>query len=716
MLPAMSQGKTSQNISLNNNRLADSAVDNRERNLAIAANPNTCPDRLRHLAKSGDRLIRKTVVSNPNTPREILFELGAEFPESLINNPVWDLLFLEDPRLLRDLPLIVQQHLLYQENVPSYLMELIAAGGDFNLRLGLTRHPKTPYLILQKLFKFPEHSLQKAVKLHIKWPEPVQEFFEEIINATLEQQSTKNSTKFTLRSLVEHGLLFDLMGMGNQGNNQQIINEVSHPSLWIGGLQNLRIKIKKNEETFKYDGLNKHQVLEKVFAELSQDFNPTIKKYFTQDSNPSPAIFPDLFSLETSNENPLPPRHKISTLASQAPRRSNVISHLLESIACFFYTPHWLLSLLANGNLSLRRKVLTHPNLPSYILEKLALDPHLLVQRDVAKHPNTPPSGLEILAWVPNSEVRSYVAKHLNTGVFELLALATDTVVKVRWEIAKNPRTPTLALELLALDNDIRVRVEVAKHPNIPPEYSEPLLKDYKFYEKSKNYKFYDKNFAVVNESSEIIEDLKDIMIEKSYEVKSQLFADFEIPFSFLEKLATDPKNRVRQGVVKYRYLPSSLVRQLTQDNDLEIRCSAINHPNLSVSMLKELLCDRNLYNNDDKTYQRVASNYLKHQPKSLPLVLKKIAEYSTDSFERLVVLLHPQILPSALVKNRLSLEWIERYCIAQHPNTPLYTLEELANDGNRIVRAVAWNNLIQRQKLTPYRRHPDDATGDKSG
>ncbi|AFY80668.1 hypothetical protein Oscil6304_0936 [Oscillatoria acuminata PCC 6304] len=733
----MSQGKTSQNIPLETHCLSDAQLECREKMLRIAANPQTPSDSLRDLSYSSDRLIRKTVAGNPNTPRDILFKLGEEFPDALINNPVWELLFLEDPSLTRDLPLSVQHHLLYQEDVPYYLMELMATAGDFHVGLGLARHPKTPYTILQELFKQGQNPLREAVQLHIKWLETPQESLEEIITAVLEHRSSQNSTKITLMSLVETGLFFDLMGRGNPGNNQEI-NEVSHPSLWIQGLKNLRTQKIKEQEIFQDKGLSKNKILENLLSQLSQDYHPTLKKYFSGNSQAYSAIFPDIFLLETSSKNPSPAPPKIPSLASRwlqkfnfipfilesiagsfytphwllsllAKSRFNFISFILESIAGSFYTPHWLLSLLANGNLSLRRKVLTNPNLPGSILEKLAMDNNVLVQRDVAKHPNTPASALEVLAWVPDSQVRSDVAKHLNTGLFDLLTLAIDPVMKVRREIAKNPRTPTLALELLAMDDNIRVRVEVVKHCNVPLSYLESLVNDYNFYIKT--------GVPVVVEPTQMtIEWLKPIIREENFEVKNKIFSIFQIPLSWLEKLATDPDSRVRQGIANYRYLPSFLVHQLTQDTHLGIRCSAINHPNMSVSMLRELLCDRNLYNDSDKIYRQVAFNYLKHNPKGLPLVLKKIADYSTDSFERLVVLLHPKILPSTLAQNWRSLDWVERYCIAQHPNTPSYTLAELVKDGNRIVRTVAWNNLIQRQKPNPLLQHPDNATADNSG
>ena len=56
-----------------------------------AADENTPGDRLRELARNSDALVRQKVAMNPNTPTEVLLDLGAEFPNELIDNPVFDL-------------------------------------------------------------------------------------------------------------------------------------------------------------------------------------------------------------------------------------------------------------------------------------------------------------------------------------------------------------------------------------------------------------------------------------------------------------------------------------------------------------------------------------------------------------------------------------------------------------------------------------------------
>jgi hypothetical protein len=56
------------------------------------------------MPKSKDIKVREAVVGNPNTPVELLFDLGAEFPSRLLANPIFMLLLLEKPDLLLDIP------------------------------------------------------------------------------------------------------------------------------------------------------------------------------------------------------------------------------------------------------------------------------------------------------------------------------------------------------------------------------------------------------------------------------------------------------------------------------------------------------------------------------------------------------------------------------------------------------------------------------------
>ncbi len=65
----------------------------------------TPPERLQEIHKNyPNPEISSALVSNPNTPYDVLWKLGKDFPRELLANPVFDLMLLENPNLLADMP------------------------------------------------------------------------------------------------------------------------------------------------------------------------------------------------------------------------------------------------------------------------------------------------------------------------------------------------------------------------------------------------------------------------------------------------------------------------------------------------------------------------------------------------------------------------------------------------------------------------------------
>ncbi len=74
---------------------------------------------LRELASCGDKTICKAVVSNPNTPTDVLLALGAKFPGQLLENPLFSLLLLENPNFLAQMPWETQYSLYSYHPTPE---------------------------------------------------------------------------------------------------------------------------------------------------------------------------------------------------------------------------------------------------------------------------------------------------------------------------------------------------------------------------------------------------------------------------------------------------------------------------------------------------------------------------------------------------------------------------------------------------------------------
>ena len=149
------------------------------------------------------------------------------------------------------------------------------------------------------------------------------------------------------------------------------------------------------------------------------------------------------------------------------------------SVARNPHTPASALEKLAEYKDSdFRSHVAKNPNTPASVLEKLAGDEHDWVRDKVAANPNTPASALEKLAGNGKPWIRCGVAKNPHTPASVLEKLAGDEDGFVRCYVAANSNTPASVLEKLAGDKDSSVRYYVAKNPNTPASALEKLVGD----------------------------------------------------------------------------------------------------------------------------------------------------------------------------------------------------------------------------------------------
>ena len=250
-------------------------------------------------------------------------------------------------------------------------------------------------------------------------------------------------------------------------------------------------------------------------------------------------------------------------------------------------------------------------------------------------------------------------ANNTKTPVKALSPLATDNDVRVRRLVASNPNTPVNILSQLATDNDDSVRCYVAKNPNTPVNILSQLTKD------------------------------------NNAGVRLHVAFNPNVPVNILSQLATDNNAGIRGCVAKNPKTPVDILSQLATDDDVGVREKVVKNPHIPMSLLEQLLSDRS-----EKVRQFAVARYLAHNPDKLSFVLQHYPKDSQPGFSRSVILFQPQVTTNLLVKNSRSLIWLERFAIAQNLNTPLKTLQILARDGNRIVRAAAKANIHSSHNL----------------
>lgn len=89
----------------------------------VAQNIAASPELLSDLASHTSQAVRKAVTSNPNTSTETLLQLAEDFPQEFLENPVFELLYLENSDFLKDIPFNTLYALLQKENTPNFLLK-----------------------------------------------------------------------------------------------------------------------------------------------------------------------------------------------------------------------------------------------------------------------------------------------------------------------------------------------------------------------------------------------------------------------------------------------------------------------------------------------------------------------------------------------------------------------------------------------------------------
>lgn len=630
-------------------RLQRLATVSKELARIVALNPSTSPEFLRKLGSCNDAITRKNVAANPNIPIDLLWNLGIQFPTQVIDNPIFSLLWLENPNLLQEIPTTTLVSLLKCETIPISILEQVANQSDEELQMAVTMNPQAPVTVLEKLIESKYSEVKQAAQLHINiagemnsgWNEAAREA---ISTTHIDCVNQRNIEKLACRGLI---------------------------SEWM--IEKIERNPKNNDPHFiKIDSNTPIQVLEK----------------WAQDENP--------YTRRAAAQCPITP------------------SNLLEQLA-------------QDKDFYVRQSVARNPNIPVNLLEQLAQAQDENVRSCVAENPNTPKHLLEQLAQAQPDYIRHSVARNPNIPINLLEQFVKDEKSSIRRSVAQNPNIPAHFLEQLALDKRTEVIQEVAKNPNI----SLHILKILFQYRKStiRNLSIDLLNKLMQNSDLELINLVaeerhipvnilqealgfdtgyrREIFNHKTINdliqtVEELVHAHYRCLIQFIAKnpatsvtvlkqLAQNKDNNIRMAVAENPKTPSNLLEQLAEDKDSQIREKIAKNHHTSSNTLEKLAQDGNSY-----VRRAVADN-----PNTPVNIFLKVGlcngQNSAPCFLRFNLLLHPQLPAETLAKNWRSPAWVERYAVAQNPNTPVKALTALVKDANRIVRATAKANLQNR-------------------
>ncbi|GEM_PF-634914 len=727
-------------------RLEELAKINLELARIVAKNANATANLLRYLSSSTDNIIRKNVAGNPNTPTDILWELGREFPQQLLKNSVFSLLLLENPNLLVDIPLVTLQALLKLDEVSSEFLELATSHNDVEVLLTIAMNPKTPKTALQSLTQVQNIEVAEAAGLHVTLAGEMQQGWDEAAWAAMETTNLPRDRQFEIYlwaiSAVPKYLLKTLdtevrLGIAESLNTSEEVLGI----LATDSYSKVRAMVAQNPHT----PIN---IVEQLMGDISDIVREAVA-YHPR----TPLSLHQQFQLQLeATQNPVTCEDILWQLSTSQWMRIRL------GVAAHSNTPANVLLQLANDeDVMVRKAVALNVNSPPEALEKLATDNDAWIGKIVANHPNNPakispnlqkntiydyintarsqgipimplyavydPKLLTAMAESTNFDTRQRVAQHPNTPIHVLEKLADKENNSIQEaalsNLSHNSKTPDTTLQCLAQTSDLKICAAVARHRNISSMTLTQLGKHHRWEVRTivaKNLKtpletliklIQDKHITVreaainnpyapktILEQLSVLKNpntspdtLNELFHSKWVIIRQGVARHPNTNKNLLKQLAEDDISMVRLGVAENPNAPSSLLELLAVDKNDQIVIAVASHENTSLDIVKQLAILGKLGN---PIKQTALKSLINRFPDRISKILADCITSNTPTFTRLLVLLHPSTPREILAQNVYSSSWLERYAIAKNPNTPCNIRAALSCDGNRIVRAAA--------------------------
>lgn len=293
------------------------------------------------------------------------------------------------------------------------------------------------------------------------------------------------------------------------------------------------------------------------------------------------------------------------------------------------------------------REALKKAKIPSQFLEQMAEEKDEEWHLFVAEHPNTPNHILEKYAESSNNKLIYNVAKNPSTSknIFSQIANIDDW--DIQYAIKKNPNTPKPILKSLTSQNNYSVNEYIKNSPTPSSKEIAILAQDCR------------NDFRLAYEDNTPREILKKIALRAdNSRILGHIARHPNSDVEILEILAEDIDYEVRYNVTRNAKTPLHILEKLAEDSDKAVRYTILENPNFTREAFLRLF--------------------------------RKIFGIENYSLGALLLLLTPNASPVFLAENADSILWIERYVIAIHPQTSVETLQILAKDTNRFVRAAA--------------------------
>lgn len=726
-------------------RLKELAQDSRLARL-VAANPNASPDLLLELSHSDDKAVRKACTSNANTPVEALLKLGAQFPEQLLENPVFDLLLLAHPGLFEELPTATLNSLLKRDQVPVGLIRWAWKHRGESTLHSLLMNPNMPADVVEELCKSKDTQVRLEAQLHC--------------TRKLPQWADKNIDESNLISKPELKSMLVIDDSAKEVRFVKSIVELTDTKTSIRCIKCLPDSAREHIGKFTSIGdilkslasdesihvrssvaLNKNTP-PVVLIELAQDSFAEVRRAVAENkSAPSSSL------CHLSKDDDKYVRFKVAKNESASPISLSSLARQSDQLAGFVArnpgtTEELLAQLAVDSSGHVRAFVATNSRIPVDIFFMLMADEDARVRRALCENPRLTPDAQLALASDQDDYVRlSLASRWSNIPLSKevLSILARDSCRDVRFEVAREPGLPVEVEKVLCNDDDSEIREEIAKNSG-----SQLVLRLL-----SSDHDKYVRGFVASSEYTDG-KTLASLAGDKEVLVRAAAAGNANTPAAALCKLSDDDtychesEKLVSLEVAGNTNAPGELLAILASNNDVTVRCRVASGLQVPIDVLVRLSRDpewsvrlhsarhkmlpqkdleRLAKDNCDIVRKLACKKLLSLEAKftnkaddlletgrNTPCITDELTDNNsvqalvasactgtTPSPGRRLLFTLPECPANLLAKNFRSRNWLERFAIAGNPSTPEAVLERMANEGNQLVRRAAASNLARR-------------------
>ena len=662
---------------------------------SIARNPNAPHSLLLELSKDSNSTTRNWVAENPSTPLDILLTLTND---GALKNPNFPP--LERYRVTLENNLINERQgsseLIASLPLKTKLsLTQVIEGNELPAKLAIARDLQTPIEILERLAQDPNEDVRATVASNRNLPLAIllrltEDPSSKVRSQLIYQQFNRSTPVEILAKLADDPDSNIRMNIARNTNTPpEVLARLAFtddPGGWISSslVNNQNTSI----ETLEYLGVERHAVNAYNKKTPPNALAAQVDYALTMYDAEKNRIFEFLLRDLEGSQMPASSLVKLAT---------NYESWIRARVACHRNTPLNTLVQLSNDKSydPILWGIARNPNSPPALLERLLGEKFQTLAGYMVERSIIPPNIMGRLLEHESDRIRSQVVIR-NNFPLDLAdrVIQTETHDSVLISLARNPILTSELISAFIQQHGLKSDICIALlyQPNLTTEHWQQLA----------NSQFEAVRLAIAsrqNTPSDILAMLAD---DRELQIRMAIASNLQTPSDILVKLATDLEAEVRTKIASNPQSPTSILETLAVDPSVEVRRSVLNNPQTPASIRNDLedLFGRKPIPTTIDTLRDLPRTYAPAND-DLTTILTEYAQ-SENNFVRLVSLLHPLMPVKVLERASQSPRWSDRYAVAKNPNTPDPLRQSLAQDSNRIVRAIA--SMTKYSTSTKYR------------